>query len=55
LAGGDDRDAAQLLAMAILELRMRVHHIADSELKALCDVLTVESTDPELPASCSGS
>jgi hypothetical protein len=56
LAGSADRDADQLLAMAILELRMRLHHIGDAELKALCDVLTVESKeDPDLPASCGGS
>jgi hypothetical protein len=43
LADGVNRDAAQLLAMAILQLRMRLHQIADSELKALCDAMTVET------------
>ena len=58
LAGSANRDAAQLLAMAVLQLRMRVHHIADSELKALCDAMTVKTSDnPDLPeaSSCGGS
>ena len=32
-------EAAQLLTMAILQLRMRLHRVADSELKALCQAL----------------
>jgi hypothetical protein len=50
LAGSVNRDAAQLLAMAVLQLRMRLHQIADSELKALCDAMTVETNaNPDLP------
>jgi hypothetical protein len=50
LADGVNRDAAQLLAMAILQLRMRLHQIADSELKALCDAMTVETNNkPHVP------
>jgi hypothetical protein len=35
-------DTAQLLSLAILELRMELHHVTDSELKALCDLMTTE-------------
>ena len=45
LSGSNNRDAAQLVAMAVLQLRMQLHHIADSELKALCDAMTAESHD----------
>src|ERR1700690_3166012 len=34
---GGDRDAAQLVSVAILELRIKLNRIEDSELKALCD------------------
>lgn len=40
LADADDRDTAKLVAMAILQLQMRIHHIGDAELKALCDAMT---------------
>jgi hypothetical protein len=53
LAGSANRDAAQLLAIAVLQLRMRIHQIADSELKALCDAMMVES-NPDLPEASSG-
>ena len=35
-----NRDTAHLVSVAILELRMKIHRIADSELKALCDAMT---------------
>jgi hypothetical protein len=35
-ASGKD-DTAQLVAVAILDLRMKLGRVADSELKALCD------------------
>jgi hypothetical protein len=56
LCGSANRDAAQLVAMAVLQLRMRLHQIADSELKALCDAIIAETNDnPDLPeASRSG-
>jgi hypothetical protein len=53
LAGSANRDAAQLLAMAVLQLRMRLHQVADSELKALCDAMTIE-TDPDLSEASGG-
>jgi hypothetical protein len=40
-----ERDTAQLVAMAMLQLRMRLHHIGDDELKALCEALEPESRD----------
>ena len=33
------RETAQLLSVAILELRMKLNRVADSELKALCDAM----------------
>jgi len=34
-----DHDTAQLVAVAILELRIKLNRIEDSELKALCDAM----------------
>ncbi|MDB5513663.1 MAG: hypothetical protein JWQ17_421 [Tardiphaga sp.] len=54
LADGAYRDAAQLVAMAVLQLRMRLHQIDDSELKALCDAMLPETGDnPDLPEASS--
>jgi hypothetical protein len=36
---GGDRDTAQLVSVAILELRIKLNRIEDSELKALCDAV----------------
>jgi hypothetical protein len=38
-------EAAQILAVAILQLRMRLNRIADSELKALCQALQTRQAD----------
>jgi len=35
-------ETARLLSLAILELRMELHQITDSELKALCDLMVTE-------------
>src|SRR6202047_1316072 len=46
------RETAQLVSVAILELRIKLNHVADSELKALCDAMLPddppgeESQDP---------
>ncbi|MCA6121080.1 hypothetical protein J6500_04060 [Bradyrhizobium sp. WSM 1704] len=32
-------ETARLLSLAILELRMELHKVTDSELKALCDMM----------------
>ena len=35
-------EAARLLSLAMLELRMELHKVTDTELKALCDLMTEE-------------
>jgi hypothetical protein len=40
LIDGGNRETAQLISVAILELRMKLNRIADSELKALCDAMS---------------
>ena len=44
-------EAARLLSLAILELRMELHKVTDSELKALCDVMEQEEQPPQDPPS----
>ncbi|HEY2211934.1 MAG TPA: hypothetical protein VGH62_10025 [Bradyrhizobium sp.] len=52
---GSDRETALLVSVAILELRMKLHRITDSELKALCDAMlqdepaTKSSQQPKSP------
>jgi hypothetical protein len=49
-----DRDTAQLVSVAILELRIKLNRIEDSELKALCDAMLQEveaAAKPVQPAS----
>ena len=36
---GSDQESAQLVSVAILQLRMQVNRIDDSDLKALCDAM----------------
>ena len=38
-------EAAQILAVAILQLRIRLHGIADSELSVLCDGVLLQETE----------
>jgi hypothetical protein len=40
-------ETARLLSLAILELRMELHHVTDSELKALCDLMTPDEQAPQ--------
>jgi len=42
LALNGERDAAQLVSVAILALRIKLHRIEDSELRALCDAMVRE-------------
>lgn len=55
LVGSGTREAAQLVSVAILELRMKLNRITDAELKALCDAMLGNDApaqrlpDPELP------
>jgi hypothetical protein len=44
-----NRDTAQLVSVAILELRMKLNRIADSELKALCDAMLPDEAPAERP------
>src|SRR5258708_26339040 len=37
-----DRETALLVSVAALELRMKLHHVEDAELKALCDAMVSE-------------
>jgi hypothetical protein len=45
-----DRDTAQLVSVAILELRIKLNRIEDSELKALCDAMLKEGEAAARPA-----
>jgi len=47
LIDGDSRETAQLVSVAILELRMKINRIADSELKALCDAMLPDDPPAE--------
>ncbi|MBR0694429.1 hypothetical protein [Bradyrhizobium lablabi] len=40
-------EPAKLLSLAILELRMELHKVTDSELKALCDMMASEQPEQE--------
>ena len=40
LLASASRETAQLVSVAILQLRMKLNRIADLELKALCDAMT---------------
>jgi hypothetical protein len=53
LGDAGERETAQLVAMALLQLRLRMHHIGDAELKALCDAVELErnSSPDQLKAS----
>jgi hypothetical protein len=39
LIASSDQETASLVSVAILQLRMKLNQIADSELKALCDTM----------------
>jgi hypothetical protein len=38
-------EAAQILALAILQLQMRLHRIGEAELEALCEVIQAQQAD----------
>jgi hypothetical protein len=44
-----NRETAQLVSVAILELRMKLNRIADSELKALCDAMLPDDAPAQRP------
>jgi hypothetical protein len=47
LIDSSNRETAQLVSVAILELRMKLNRITDSELKALCDAMVQDDTAAE--------
>jgi hypothetical protein len=47
LLDSNDRETALLVSVAILELRMKLNRIADSELKALCDAMLPDEAPAE--------
>jgi hypothetical protein len=48
-----DRETAELVALAILQLRMKLNCVADSDLKALCDAM-MRFGEPVAVGSCDG-
>ena len=40
-------EAAQLVSVAILDLRMKLHHIDETELKALCEEMMLPDSRDE--------
>jgi hypothetical protein len=49
LVWNGDRDTAQLVSVAILNLRIKLNRIDDSELKALCDAMVREGEPTSKP------
>jgi hypothetical protein len=47
LIHGSDRETALLVSVAILELRMKLNRIADSDLRALCDAMLPDEAPAE--------
>jgi hypothetical protein len=58
LTGSSNRETAQLVSVAVLQLRMKLNRVADSELKALCDAMTPDdepSEESDTPKSPQGT
>ncbi len=47
LIGSSNPETAQLVSLAILQLRMKINRIGDAELKALCDAMTPDDEEAE--------
>jgi len=47
LIDSSNRETAQLVSVAILELRMKLNRITDQELRALCDAVVQDDTAAE--------
>jgi hypothetical protein len=47
LTGSSNQETVQLVSLAILQLRMKLNRVADSELKALCDAMTPDDEPAE--------
>jgi hypothetical protein len=50
LAESSNRETVQLLSVAILQLRMKLNQVEDSELKALCDAMLPDDDPADVPA-----
>lgn len=46
LVTGGNRDSADLVSIAILDVRMRLHRIGDAELRGLCDEMLADAPRP---------
>jgi len=42
LSGGGNRDSADLVSVAILDVRARLHRVGDADLRALCDEMLAD-------------
>ncbi|WP_291700918.1 hypothetical protein [Bradyrhizobium sp.] len=49
LLARNSRETAELVSVAILELRMKLNGIDEMELRALCDEMTMRVEDEERP------
>jgi hypothetical protein len=49
LLANADHETAQLVTLAILQLRMKLNRIGDADLKALCDAMTQHETPVQRP------
>jgi hypothetical protein len=49
LVGSADQETAQFVALAILQLRLKLNQISDAELKALCDAVASDDDALERP------
>ncbi|MGB8399689.1 hypothetical protein [Bradyrhizobium sp.] len=47
-------EPARLLSLAILELRMELYQVTDTELKAVCDLMVSEDQPSQQPGSGPG-
>jgi hypothetical protein len=47
LTDNSNRETVQLLSLAILQLRMKLNQVEDSELKALCDAMAPDDGPAE--------
>ena len=47
LTDSADRETAQLLSVAILQLRMKLNQVSDLDLKALCDAMVPDEDSAE--------
>ena len=49
LLANADQETAQLVTLAILQLRMKLNRVGDAELRALCDAMTQQLRPVENP------